>query len=87
MNRESFLDTLRQQYSDEIRGAFLECAHERGEQVDFQKLDEMLTKLMQNASVDGLPEQEFVELVQSTIPYAWEQLELSRRRQPGQKAA
>lgn len=67
MNREDFLDTIRKQYADEIHEAYIECAHEAGN-TDWSVLNGKLSKLMRSAKAEGLPNKDFVDLVQSTLP-------------------
>jgi hypothetical protein len=78
MDRESFLDTIRSQYAEEINEAYLECEHENGRQIDVKKLNELLTKLMKTAKVDGLPPREFEDLVKSTLPKIVGMVDLSQ---------
>jgi hypothetical protein len=66
MNRESFLDTVRQQYADEIQEAYRGCLHEG--RLDSLRLQRELDRLMKSAGVEGLPAREFEELVQATLP-------------------
>jgi len=66
MNRESFLETVKKQYTDEIHEAYLECEHEGT--VDLKALNQRIKKLMSNAKVEGLAPKEFEDLVRTTIP-------------------
>jgi hypothetical protein len=70
MNRESFLETIRQQYADEIREAYIECEHDDhgSQQVDFAELNRRLNKLRSSAKLDGLAVTEFEELARATLP-------------------
>ncbi len=45
MDRESFLETLRRQYSDEIRTAYLQCSKGEKSLVDVTKLHSLLSSL------------------------------------------
>lgn len=74
MDRESFLDTLREQYADEIHEAYVACNH--GEAVDYDQLNTSLGRIMKTARVDGLSEADFAELVQSTIPEHSEKIQV-----------
>ena len=74
MNKEGFQDALREQFADEIHEAYIECEHEDGHKIDYKKLNDTLTRLMKTARMEGLPEQEFVDLVRSTLPVAPEYL-------------
>ena len=81
MNRESFLDAIRQQYTDEIREAYLECEHGYAPyRVDVPELNRRLDKLMANAKVEGLAEVEFEELARATLPDVAEQIVLTPLR-------
>ena len=67
MNRESFLDAVKQQYSEEINEAYIECGHAEGSSLDMPELNKRLSKLMANAKVEGLSEPDFLELVRSIL--------------------
>ena len=84
MDREDFLFALREQYAEEIHEAYMQCAHENGKVVDFSKLNQILTKMMKTAKVDGLPHDEFSELVRTTLPAVADKVHLTA---PGKKAA
>ena len=79
MDRESFLETVRKQFADEIHETYLECEH--GKKVDLKRLNTMLKKLMGAARAQGLPETEFWDLVKSTLPDHWEDIEASKQPQ------
>jgi hypothetical protein len=68
MNRESFLETIKQQYAEEIHEAYIEHEHGLGGKVDYPGLNKHLKKLMNSAKVEGLKPQEFEELAQATLP-------------------
>ena len=68
MNKESFLEVVRQQYAEEIHAAYLEHEHGGGKKIDVQGLNKCLQKLMANAKVEGLAPAEFEELVHATLP-------------------
>lgn len=68
MDRDDFVEALREQYADEIHEAYIECEHENGKNIDFEKLNDSLAKLMKAANVDGLHDSDFKELVKSTLP-------------------
>ena len=85
MNRESFLETVKKQYVEEIHEAFLECEHQEGG-VDFPRLSALLGKLMNHAKAQGLTDVEFEELVHTTLPETQGKLDL-RRGPAARKAA
>jgi len=76
MNREHFLEGLREQYTEEIHEAYRECMHEGGKVVDFPGLAGRLARLQKNAQVEGLSCEEFRELVTSALPVVVEALDL-----------
>jgi hypothetical protein len=79
MDRESFLDTLRQKYAENIHEAYLECEHEDGRSVDYPRLNGLLQKLAKTAKVEGLPPKEFEDLVRSTLPEVNGKLDLGKK--------
>ena len=83
MNKESFLEVVKQQYSDEIHAAYIECEHGHGK-VDFKGLNERLQKLMANAKVEGLAPCDFEELARATLPA---EVASTIELNPGRKAA
>lgn len=68
MDREDFLETIKQQFADEIQEAYLECEHDDGRKIDYPQLQAKLAKLMQHAKVEGLPHSEFEGLVYNLLP-------------------
>jgi hypothetical protein len=81
MNKESFLETIRQQYSDEIHEAYIECEH--GNKVDLVQLNQRLARLMTHAKVEGLSVADFHELVVSTLPAYADQVDYQGVRKAG----
>lgn len=77
MDREGFLDAVRQQYAEEIQEIYLECRQEQGRTVDFIQLNRRLQRLMRNAVVEGLTPEDFRDLVFSTLPDAKAGIQLS----------
>jgi hypothetical protein len=77
MNREGFLETMRRQYVEDIHEAYQASLHEGGGRVDYVQLSGLLSKMMRRASMDGLKQPEFEELVYSTLPLSTGQLQLS----------
>ena len=66
MNRESFLETVRQQYSERISSAYLYCEHEG--RVDVSEFEAQLKPLKRMAGREGISPGEFDELVFSFFP-------------------
>ena len=73
MDRETFKDTLRQKYADDIREAYLECEHKNGSQVmvDQTELMKRVSKLLKCAKSDGFTQEEFAEIAESAQPGAF----------------
>lgn len=69
---EDFLSTLREQYGEKIQATYLSCEHDEG--IDYTRLSQELTKMKRAAKMDGLPENEYWDLVKSTIPGGWEKI-------------
>ena len=73
MNRESFLETIRRQCSEDIVEAYQQAVHmdKTGTPVvDYEQLSKMLNRLMKNVAKDGVTHLEFAELVYSNLPQA-----------------
>jgi len=68
MNREDFIEQLRQQFANGIFEAYLECEHGQGE-VDYQDLKARLEKIGKAASVEGLHAKDFHELIFGVLPH------------------
>jgi hypothetical protein len=68
MNREDFIDQLKQQFANGIFEAYLECEHEHGE-VDFTALKSELDRIARAAAVEGLNAGDFHELIFGVLPH------------------
>lgn len=66
MNKESFLETLRTQYTEKIREVYFECEHNH--QLDLAALSIRLKALMKTAKTEGLSHKEFEDLLKSVLP-------------------
>jgi hypothetical protein len=66
MNRESFLESVRQQYSERINASYMLCEH--GGRINIEELGAMLKPLKRMAAREGLTHGEFDELVFSLFP-------------------
>lgn len=82
MNKESFQDTIRQQYAAEIISAYQTCAHKVGEVIDIPALNAKLGELMHSAKLDGLARKDFAELVRTLLPGHVEKLDFYPFSQP-----
>ncbi|MDR3607024.1 MAG: hypothetical protein P4M08_06550 [Oligoflexia bacterium] len=67
MNRESFIDTLRSKYSDDVLAALSECSH-KDREVDLEELRAKLAHLAKVATLEGLGLDEFRMIVSSRLP-------------------
>jgi hypothetical protein len=75
MDRESFLEAVRKQFVDDIHEVYLEC--EKHEGIDLPRLNRMLKKLMSGARAQGIAERDFIDLVRTTIPDHWNDLDFA----------
>ena len=66
MNRDSFIDSLKERYSAELRDAYLAC--EVAGHVDLGEFQLVVSRLSRVARIDGLPETEFKDLVEAHFP-------------------
>ena len=78
MDREGFLESLRQQYSDEIEAAYRQSEH--GLTVDLVKFNHDLLVLRHSAVVEGLPERDFDELIQAVLPHIVEKVDFLKNQ-------
>ena len=76
MNKEGFVQALKQKYADDIMAAYVQCEVEGDKHIDFPKLNGLLWRLMKNAKVDGLNCKEFEDLVKSCLPEVQNRIEL-----------
>lgn len=65
MNKDSFLETLKRRYDEQIREAYVECEHE-GE-IDTLSLHSKLKALRKEALAEGLPVKDFEDLMKSGL--------------------
>jgi hypothetical protein len=73
MNRESFLETIRRQCSEDIVEAYQAAVHvdkDGHPNVDYEQLSKLLNRLMKNVAKEGITHLEFAELVYSNLPQA-----------------
>ncbi|MEN9723255.1 MAG: hypothetical protein RJB38_1241 [Pseudomonadota bacterium] len=66
MNRESFLESVRKQYSERISASYMLCEH--GGRLDIDELGSQLKPLKKMALKEGLSPSEFDEIVFSFFP-------------------
>ena len=62
------METLRRQYADDIREAYVQCEDSQTGTVDYPKLKGKVSKLERQAKVDGLKPADFQELIVSAVP-------------------
>lgn len=68
MDKDSFLQTLISQYTEEIEEVLLESEHVYRSTIDYELLDMKVSQLIVCAKVDGLEEKIIWELLQKRIP-------------------
>lgn len=66
MDRESYLDGVRQQYLEKISAAYMQCEH--GRQLNLVELAGKLTTMKRQALKEGLGAGEFDDMVFATVP-------------------
>lgn len=77
MNRESFMETLRNHYADEIMSALYRCKH--GDSIDYPALTHLLLDMGHAARGEGLGRSEFENLVKAILPGVWEDLQTQQK--------
>ena len=83
MNRESFLETIHAQCSEDILEAYQKSMHKDpygNHAVDYQELSGELNRLMKMVAKQGVSYTEFAELVYSNLPQASGKLTLKPPR-------
>jgi len=68
MDKDSFIDTLIAQYTEEIEEILLESEHVYRSTIDYELLDQKATQLIKCALIDGLDEKTVWNLIQARIP-------------------
>lgn len=71
MNRESYLETVKKQFTDEIHSAYIHCQHEgpnNSRLLDISALESKLQKLKRVAVAEGISENDFDDLIHAAIP-------------------
>lgn len=79
MSREEFIHVLKEQYASDVREAYLDCQTERT--IDYSRLEERLGLLLKNSKLNGLPYDEFLDVVKTEIADTWPFLSLNPQRQ------
>lgn len=68
MDKESFIETLIAQYTEEIEEILLESEHVYRSTIDYELLDQKASQLIKCAMIDGLDEKIVWNLIQARIP-------------------
>jgi hypothetical protein len=68
MTRETFLDQVKQHYSDEIQSTYAEFVATGANQMSMHRLTKRLKKLFASSKVEGLPVADFEELTTVMLP-------------------
>lgn len=79
MDRDDFIEGLREQYSNQIQQAYLACEHEHN-RIDWKALNDKLNKLMKNAVAEGLTRPQFEDLIRFSLPEVFGQVDLKARK-------
>ncbi|MFN7683849.1 MAG: hypothetical protein ACK5QT_00350 [Oligoflexia bacterium] len=83
MDRETFLEQVKQQYMERITAVYMQAEHTG--RVDFKQLSLQLQELKKLAAGEGVPAPEFDDLVYSLLPGVEGQVELSIPARPAAK--
>jgi hypothetical protein len=75
MDRETFLEQVKQQYMEQITALYMKAEHTG--KVDFKQLTTQLVQLKKLAAGEGLRGEEFDEMVYSLLPGVEGRVELS----------
>ena len=73
MDREGFIHTLVEQYRDDLKESYLESEHDNGV-VEYEHLNKMIEDYWKAAKLDGLPLNEYCEILQGLFPEHLESL-------------
>ena len=79
MNTDDFQYALATRYSEDINQALLQCETIEGD-IDYDALQEKLQSLMHQASVDGIEDDLFEDLVETALPGVYARLGLQVKK-------
>lgn len=68
MNRDDIVETLKREFSEEIREALLESEQNRGKIVDYDKLNKKIEQAWRAAKLAGLTADDFADVIENVIP-------------------
>lgn len=74
-SKETFLENLRSQYKDDIEMIITECQHHGKTYVDVDKLNLKLKSLHGFAFIDGLSEEDWLEIIYEVSPEIYDCLD------------
>lgn len=74
-SKETFLENLRSQYKDDIEMIITECQHHGKTYVDVDKLNLKLKSLHGFAFIDGLTEEDWLEIIYEVSPEIYDCLD------------
>ena len=72
MDRDDFLDGLKQNFFDKIHGCAMECEHH--EEMNFNELDKKLAHVWSAAKTEGVKWDEYSSWAQECIPEYFDKL-------------
>jgi len=75
MNRESYMETVRQQYAEKVTAAYVQCEHDGQE--NFTELTAQLVKIKRQAISEGMSDADFDDIVFSALPDVRGKVELT----------
>jgi hypothetical protein len=68
MNRDTFLETIRRRYLADLRDAYFECEQAETKQLDQEKFQKLLSKLVKHAQMAGMPQSEIEGALSVVVP-------------------
>ncbi|MFZ4715380.1 MAG: hypothetical protein ACOYL6_16775 [Bacteriovoracaceae bacterium] len=78
-NKESIINMLSGQYLEEIHEVVLECEHHYKTEIDIGSLNNKLDEVYRSAIIDGLPHENFIELIEHSFPQYFSQLSFGKK--------
>jgi hypothetical protein len=85
MDRESFLEAVRKHFANDIQEIYRDCENHSDRGFDLARMNRLFRSLWKGARAQGIGEKDFLELIRTTIPDHWQEVDLSARSEPGAK--
>jgi len=75
LDKTVFMDSLKEQFRDDIKMIIIECQQDWMSYLDIKTLNHKLTDLKAFAHVDGLSEDDWLDLIYETCPQIYNQID------------